>query len=144
MIYETFFYLSPDSKTKFKDLNKQGKVLSSALKMILTDDVIDLEKHPATKETVKRMREAHRRYGVSELEFHHMKQAITITSMFFLKFSDEYSLFQEFSKGLNTRFSAIHDLVVVQDKHTSFTGSPRKKKIRKKKSSFSSSASRDR
>lgn len=112
LIYTTFFLMSPSSSKKFNDMNKQALVLAGALKIILADDSKQLEKSSDTRRLVRRMKRAHKKHKVSEVEFHHMKQAILITSMFFLHNKGKSSLFNEYQRGFNHRISTIKPLVV--------------------------------
>lgn len=119
LIYSTFFLLSPNSSKKFTAMNKQALVLAGALKIILADDNKRLEKSSDTRRLIRRMKRAHKKHKVSELEFHHMKQAILIASMFFLHNKDKSSIFEEYRRGFNNRISVIKPLVVANNiKHS--------------------------
>ena len=112
LIYSTFFLLSPNSAKKFTNMSKQALVLAGALKIILAEDGKQLEKSSSTRRLVRRMKRAHKKHKINEVEFHHMKQAILIASMFFLHNKDKSSEFIEYQRGFNNRISSIKHLVI--------------------------------
>lgn len=105
--YEMFFLFSPNSRSKFKNLQNQAKTFVRMLKLILY-----LTTKRENKKFMSNMKKAHKKHMVTNNEIESMKMALIAVIMLWLIDNSQLNDFQEVKNGINRRFSKFKGLYI--------------------------------